>query len=446
MTYEEWNASDEFRITLFISEEDATNQEHALEELLEVFEHQQAPLLPEKVLDGARASKYSRAQARKILAKRSDWPRWLYLQREGLPRLSVCFTWSAGWARLQIEVRLTPLASLREEDSHLARADQLVSLVRSLCALFPVSFGYAHSVVDLASGSTFFPASLSDLTPPPFIGWLNVFGRDMVESLGRERVLSLPTHSLEPLAHGSVLFLTRPSVRDFDSHQARLAQARALCHLLPELSLEDTLKALLQRSLLFQPLAPSFHPDVAPLLHLLIGRTPLKERRARMESFNALVPPPVSERLPLSQAPSCDVADPQSAIRLYEGLHAERLCALLHKDLPDVVAQTPDTLPAVDDHAEHRHWAFANPEVVEGDCIPMLGGYLGLLMVRHLGGRWVPRQRLEEVQVIVGASAWLPFLRARHLLEARREASHAFLHSSLTQFYFTAAREASRQP
>ncbi|MBN1210605.1 MAG: hypothetical protein JXB05_37490 [Myxococcaceae bacterium] len=443
MTYEEWNASDEFRLKLYLADERATKQESALDALLEIFEHQQGFLLPEKVLTSGRPAKYSRAQARKALAKESAWPRSLWLKREGSPEMSVCLSWNTRWVRLEIIVYVRPLASLRQEDSHLERAQQIVSLVRSLCTRFPVSYGYAHSVVDLASYDTTYPESASDLVPPPFVCWLNLFGRELVDTLGREHVLSLPIHHLEVLENGSVFFLTRPSMRDFDSHEARLAQARALCHLRPELPLQDTLDSLLQRSRVFQPLAPAFQPEVAPLFHLLIGKAGLEQRRERMERFNAFAPPPISECLPASEAPPCDVADPQAAIRLYQGFHAERLSALLHKDLPDVVAQTPDTLPAVDDYVTHESWAFSNADVLEADCIPMLGGHLGLLLVRHLGGRWVPRQRLEEVQVIVGSTAWLPFLRARHLMEALRKSRDNLLGCSLTQLYLTAAREAA---
>ncbi len=443
MTYEEWNASDAFLLEFFIAHEEAAGQEHALEALLDLFERQQGFLVPEQVLTGRRPARYSRAQARKALARESNWPRYLWLRGEGPPRVSVCFAWNTRWIRLRLEISVSPLAFLRQEDSHLERAQQIVSLVRSLCAHFPATHGYAHSAVDLASHSSVLPDSLGELLPSPFIAWLNVLGRDAVDALGRQRVLSLPVHHLETLADGSVLFLTRPSLRDFDSREARLAQARALCHLHPELSVEDTLASLLERSLLFQPLAPSFHPDIAPLLHLLVGKTVLQERRARMERFNAFVPPPVSERLSAAEAPPCDVADPQAAVRLYEGFHAERLCALLHKDLPEIAAQGPETLAAVDEHVESQSWAFTREEWLEEGCIPMLGGHLGLLLVKHLGGRWVPRQRLEEVQVVIGGTAWLPFLRARHLLEGRRQSSEALLRSSLTQLYATAVREAS---
>lgn len=56
--------------------------------------------------------------------------------------------------------------------------------------------------------------------------------------------------------------------------------------------------------------------------------------------------------------------------------------------------------------------------------------------MRNLGGRWIPRQKLEEVQVLVGKRVWLPFVRAQHYMRS----CQALLDYSLTQLY----REAER--
>ncbi|GEL74899.1 hypothetical protein MVI01_66830 [Myxococcus virescens] len=60
-----------------------------------------------------------------------------------------------------------------------------------------------------------------------------------------------------------------------------------------------------------------------------------------------------------------------------------------------------------------------------------MGGYLGNVLVRRLGGQWIPRKRLEESQVRVGNRVWPPFLRARRYMQSRQ----ALLEGSLTQFY-----------
>jgi hypothetical protein len=38
-----------------------------------------------------------------------------------------------------------------------------------------------------------------------------------------------------------------------------------------------------------------------------------------------------------------------------------------------------------------------------------LGAYLGELLVKHLGGHWVPQRSLLEAAVVVGPRAWREF-------------------------------------
>lgn len=68
-----------------------------------------------------------------------------------------------------------------------------------------------------------------------------------------------------------------------------------------------------------------------------------------------------------------------------------------------------------------------------------IGAYLGEVLVRNLGGRWIPRKKLEEAQVLVGNCVWLPFLRARRYMASRQ----ALLDHSLTQLYRAAERHRS---
>ncbi|EPX56578.1 hypothetical protein D187_007920 [Cystobacter fuscus DSM 2262] len=58
------------------------------------------------------------------------------------------------------------------------------------------------------------------------------------------------------------------------------------------------------------------------------------------------------------------------------------------------------------------------------------------VLVRHLGGQWIPRQKLEEAQVLVSHRVWLPFLRAQRSMTSRQ----ALLDYSLTQLYRAAER------
>jgi hypothetical protein len=243
--------------------------------------------------------------------------------------------------------------------------------------------------------------------------WLNVLGKPLVDGLGQERVLSTPAAHLEELPNGSVLFLTRPTPADFDSEEARVAQARALVHLRPHLSYDAVLAKLRQRSAAFAPVERDWDPDIAPFLERTLKRFYVNELNPRIAEYNKLRPPPPSEWLPLDSAPPSDVDDPAREIELYEGFFAERMVAAFHADVPEVMDGTPDSLPAADSYIWHREFADYERKDVDRLLIPAVGAYLGKVLVHHLGGRWVPRRNRDEVQVVIGDRAWLPFLRGR---------------------------------
>jgi hypothetical protein len=82
------------------------------------------------------------------------------------------------------------------------------------------------------------------------------------------------------------------------------------------------------------------------------------------------------------------------------------------------------------------------PPAQRDRLVPMLGGYLGELLVKHLGGHWVPRRSLLETAVVVGPRAWLPFLRAHHMLQVPSNSLGKSLDFTLSQFFHQAARHA----
>ena len=240
----------------------------------------------------------------------------------------------------------------------------------------------------------------------------------------------------ESISGGGVLLLTRATPLDFASDDARSAQARALARLTGAAE-ADVLQRLRERSRRLAPVEKNFDPDIADVLELLL-ETELPITRGReIERWNRFRVPSPTEQRPAAEQPASDVADAAEAIGRYESMYAEQLIALLHEYLPEIVRADSSSLPAVDEHFyrgdypkhfERRH--------IDSDLVPAVGGCLGMLLVKHLGGRWVPRQNLDETAVIVGDRAWLPFLRARHYLASK----DSVLTHSLTQLYRAAAR------
>jgi hypothetical protein len=266
--------------------------------------------------------------------------------------------------------------------------------------------------------------------------WLNVFGPKLVETVGRERMLSTPAHRVEELPNGSVLLVTWPTAADFASKEARLAQARALAHLRPDLDFDAILRSLHERSARLAPVEPRFHPDLAPLLSRVVDRAASHERQRRIAELNAWQPPEPVEWRPAHSALPPDVEDMERALEHYSTL-AEHLVALLHSEVPTVFEATPESLT----EADFYFWREEFPksrlrEAIDEHAVPAIGAYLGEVLVRNLGGRWIPRQKLEEAQVLVGNRVWLPFLRARHYMTSRQ----ALLEHSLTQLYRIAER------
>jgi hypothetical protein len=440
MSPDEWNKSGSFLLQLFSPVRPLDQGFAGVEPLLEVIESLAEELRPDRIHHTRRELKYSRQTLRKHLRESYIGTNTLVrLVRSQPPEVIVSLH---GWEHenhpiSSVEIRISPFAFLREPGHAERRAKHLVSFVRALASLLPLSHGMGHSFTDLCLGTD--PQLEDTSTPRPVyeVFWLNVYGPNLVQSLGRQRVLSTPAALMEELPGGAVLFLTRPTPADFDSEEARRAQASALVHLRPELSLEATLDTLRLRSLEFVPVPMEFDPDVADILRLEVDfQGVLGGKRKLVERFNQYRPPPVSEWLPASQAPAPDVDDVKAAIDTYEGAYAEQLFALFHNEVPQVMDGTLDALPRLDWHLWHSGWGRKlSPEQRE-TLVPALGAFLGRYLVEALGGRWLPRQKLEESAVVVGDRAWLPFLRARHALQEQE----APLDFSCSQFFRAAQR------
>jgi hypothetical protein len=413
-----------------------------LEKVLEVIESLDPGLRPDTMRISSRRLKYSRGALRKRLHEAYIVDTLTFtLMRSQPPEVVVRFSSRTNEEGVfcALSLRLEPFSFLREPGQAEERAGHLVSFVRAMASCLPLTFGLGHNFTDVCLSTEPTVRDLSMPLPIYETFWLNVYGPDMVQAVGRQRLLSTPSALVEELPHGAVLLLTRPTPADFDSEEARLAQARALVHLRPELSLDSTLAALRQRSLEFIPVPMEFDPDVADILrmeadfHGVAGG-----KRALVERFNRYHPPPVSEWMPASEAPAPDVDNVKAAIDTYECLYAEQLVALFHEDVPQVMGSTQNALPYLDWHLWHFNWGRRLSHEQRETLVPALGAFLGSYLVDVLGGRWVPRKKLEEAAVVIGDRAWLPFLRARHALQNQE----APLDFSCSQLFRTAQRHA----
>jgi len=414
--------------------------EGELEPFLQALEEHADGWMPD-IVKGKRQRKYTRAAVMRALEER------------GSERYTHCGLYRAQWPalamslglylppllpRLDIILQVKPLSFFAEAE----RCRRLVEMVRAWATRYPVSHAKAHSSDDTElTGSPNFGRDDETEYRNGFdkiyeVFWLNVFGPKLVESVGRERMLSTPAHRVEELPNGSVLLVTWPTAADFANKEARLAQARAHAHLRPDLDFDTLLRTLGERSAMLAPVEPRFHPDLAPLLSRVVDFAASHERQRRIAELNAWQPPEPEEWRPADSALPSDVDDEQRALEQYS-LYAEHLVALLHSEVPSVFEATPESLTDADDYFWREEFPTSRlREAIDEHGVPAIGAYLGKVLVRHLGGRWIPRRKLEETQVLVGKRVWLPFVRARHYMRSRQ----ALLDYSLTQLFRVAER------
>jgi hypothetical protein len=445
LRFHDLNVEDRLRISFEGTYDHRGSLERELEPFLQALETFAVDWAPQ-VIRGKRYRKYSRAALWQALEETRDGNETsVGLYRTEVPAMDMTLRlWSQPeQPDLYIGLALQPLSFFTEK-----RSRNLVDMVRLWASHYPVRYAKANSLAEnQLAGSPNYGRDDETLYRDGFdkiyeVCWLNVFGPKLVDTVGRERMLSTPAHRLEALPHGSILLVTWPTAADFACDEARLAQARAFAHLRPDLDFDTVLSSLRQRSATLMPVEPRFPPDVAPLLSRVVDRVAISQRQLKVAEFKAWQPPEPEEWLPANAAPPSDVADPQAAREHYSRL-AEHLVALMHSKVPSVFKETPESLTDVD----FQFWDEEFPRIfersdIDAQAVPAVGAYLGQVLVRNLGGQWIPRKKLEEAQVRVGSRAWLPFLRAHHYMRS----CQSLLEYSLTQLYRVAEHHLRERP
>ncbi|RKG96458.1 hypothetical protein D7V97_35585 [Corallococcus sp. CA053C] len=438
LEFHELPAEDRLRLLVDGTAAERVARETQLESILNALEAHAGEWMPD-VIEGRRRRKYSRTAISKTLEEeRGAGSVSIGLYRTMAPALDMTLSLggAASPAELGISVALQPLSFF----SSAKRCWEFIEMVRAWARYIPVTYAMAHGMADRQlAGAPYFGRDGTTSRRDGFdkiyeLFWLNIFGPKLVESVGRERMLSTPAHLVEELPNGSVLLVLRPTAADFDSEDARVAQARSHVHLRPELDFDTVLRTLRERSAALVPVEPRFHADVAPFLSRLPDEFAISERQQKIAELNAFRPLEPEEWLPVAH-PS-DVENPERVLAAYGEL-SERLVAALHTKVPSMMDETAESLTDLD----FFFWRENFPEryerqLIDGHTAPALGAYLGDVLVRRLGGTWVLRAKMEESQVRVGKRVWLPFLRARRYMQSRE----SLLEHSLTQFFKEAER------
>src|SRR5260370_25820903 len=96
---------------------------------------------------------------------------------------------------------------------------------------------------------------------------------------------------------------------------------------------------------------------MARFLQLTLYNVSYAERQDETALLNKYRPPPVSEWRTSSDLLPSDVDNPDETIASYGEFYAERLAALLHKEVPEVMRADPQSLPPID----YYFWHFDYP-------------------------------------------------------------------------------------
>ncbi|NRD59515.1 hypothetical protein [Corallococcus exiguus] len=438
LEFQDLGVADRLRLSFEGGFNSHTDLQAELEPIFHALEVYAGKWMPD-VVEGKRRRKYSRAAVWKALEEeRDETSSAIGLYRTRAPALDMTLRlWFPPLPqRLNVWIGVQPMSFFTDTEN--CRA--FVDMVRAWAGRYPVAYAMANGLADSQmSGAPYFGREERAARRDGFdkiyeVCWLNVFGPNLVESVGRERMLSTPAHLVEELPNGSILLVLWPTAAEFASEEARVVQARAHVHLRPDLDFDTVLRTLRERSAALVPVEPRFHPDLAPLLSRLPDEFAISERQRKIAELNAFRPPEPEEWLPVP-LPS-DVENPERVRSYYEDL-SESFVAALHTKVPSIMEETPESLTDLDFYFWRENFPERyKQELIDEHTAPALGAYLGGMLVRRLGGTWVPRLKLEESQVRVGKRVWLPFLRARRYMQSRQ----SLLDYSLTQFF----REAER--
>jgi hypothetical protein len=270
------------------------------------------------------------------------------------------------------------------------RGEQLIELADALCRASAPLFGRAQLEPDVRLAKD---PNWASSSPPKQLHqayWLTILGPALVKQLGAERVAATPAYRVETYKHGAALVVTTPDPAAALTAPARQAQARATAYLRPSVDERQLLATLLERSAkLAAPTAPS--------------RTIADPTEWR----------PAAEALPP------DVDDVERANARYS-LAAEEFIAAFHTEIEGLTEESPDSLRRIDEYLlERDYWDGESSKRATSLLVPAIGAYAGMVLVRKLDGRWVPRRNPDETAVIVGDRAWHPFLRVRRMFESR---------------------------
>ena len=291
------------------------------------------------------------------------------------------------------------------------RLEEFVGFITKLCGRFPILFGGACPEVDWdakhwvnikGTGSLVKAGAALDKCLPG-VYWLTIFGPQLVEHFGREKIESLSVRRV--LDFGSGAGGLGIVLRDSPFEPAKSERLRQDAEVAQQLGEEY----------FFDAADPE--KECRPIPSVTRGGTEtvaVAKPRTRPE-FGLKDLEKVTV-LDAAGQPVTDLAD-----------LAEMLVVFLHGEVNEAGDYSRAALEAIDAHfARHPQQKEYKPEHLQTEFLPALGAYVGEVLVRNLKASWVAREPLPKSTVKHGDTEVSPFEVAYRSVYEGAELSEVF--------------------
>lgn len=293
------------------------------------------------------------------------------------------------------------------------RVEEFTDFVAELCHEFPIRFGGAaprddwlaknwqvERYPDGRETSRSLGLTLEGCLPGVY--WMTIFGARAVAHFGRKKLERLPIHRVLDLSDGGLALVLR-------QHPFKPAQPARLRH-------DAQIIELLGREYFFNVKAPQ--KDCRPVPGITLPKPSEEEDdeengaqlEAEFEGFERQT-----------------ALNPEGQPAKHPREMAENIVVYFHGKVPEVFDSSRDSLQALDEYFA------AHPQVVEytrehlfKELIPALGSYLGAVLVKRLGGKWIKRQPILKSSVKVKTMELAPFWIAFHAVYGDAKLAEAF--------------------
>jgi hypothetical protein len=343
-------------------------------------------------------------------------------------------TGQSGWILLKnsktraiVSLRWSEVSAaewLMQLDENLVRTqkqvDSLVSFLTALCKTHPVFFGGGAIDAEWEAKNWLIEETVHSKRTVrlgvdvdaclPGIYWLTIFGNEVVQFFGREKLKSLPARRVVDLGDAGLMLLLgdRPTDRRLDQlvqEDQSLIQALGADYFFDIADRDRPCKSI-----------PSQEGSLATLgVQAALGSTPMPQDTARTQHR--------ASELNIGRYERETVDDPHLAkfenrpVLSVEGDQYEDIEVLagdvvvyLHDEIPALFEFSRQALVELDNYFLHHppNQAFKR-NFLERQLLPAVGAYFGKVLVRQLGGRWVNRRIIGKTAVSVGRYQVLPF-------------------------------------